>query len=63
MKRREFMTLAGGAAALTLIAPPALHAQPSARTRRIGFLMGYAEGDRRVQAGVDGFREGLGVLG
>jgi putative ABC transport system substrate-binding protein len=60
MKRREFITLLGGAAAAWPL--PALAQQPD-RTRRIGVLMGYAESDLEVQAHIAAFREGLQKLG
>src|SRR3954453_18786957 len=43
--------------------PAALQAQRAARTRRIGVLMGYAEGDREGQSFLTAFREGLQQLG
>jgi putative ABC transport system substrate-binding protein len=60
MRRREFLAWIGGAAATW---PAAVHAQQAERTRRIGVLMGYAEGDREGQAFVTAFREGLQKLG
>ena len=60
MKRRKFITWIGGAVATW---PVAVLAQQAERTRRIGVLMGYAEGDREGQAFVTAFREGLQKLG
>jgi ABC-type uncharacterized transport system substrate-binding protein len=59
MRRREFLGALAGAAAW----PAAAAAQQAERTRRIGVLMGYAEGDREGQAFVTAFREGLQQLG
>jgi hypothetical protein len=56
MKRREFITLLGGAAVGW---PLAARAQQGERVRRIGVLMGYAESDLEVQAHIAAFREGL----
>jgi putative tryptophan/tyrosine transport system substrate-binding protein len=58
IRRREFITLLGGAAAW----PLAARAQ-SDRVRRIGVLMAYAESDPEGQAWVAAFREGLQKLG
>jgi putative tryptophan/tyrosine transport system substrate-binding protein len=58
MRRRDFITLLGGAAAW----PLAARAQ-SDRVRRIGVLMAYAESDPEGQAWVAAFREGLQKLG
>jgi putative ABC transport system substrate-binding protein len=60
MRRREFITLIGGAAAAW---PLAARAQQPERMRRIGVLMGYAESDQEAQAWVAAFREGLQKLG
>src|SRR6476660_6711044 len=59
MRRREFITVIGSAAAWPLIAV----AQQPDRMRRIGVLMGFAESDREGQTFVAAFREGLQKLG
>jgi putative ABC transport system substrate-binding protein len=58
MRRREFITLVGGAAA----AWP-LVAQAQERMRRIGVLMPFAESDPQAQAHFAAFREELTKLG
>ena len=60
MKRREFITLLGGAAATW---PLAAHAQQPDRCGAIGVLMAHAENDPEFQAYVSAFREGLQKLG
>ena len=60
MRRREFITLIGGAAAAW---PLAARAQHGDRMRRIGVLMAHAESDPEGQANVAAFREGLQKLG
>jgi len=59
MKRREFITLLGGAAAW----PLAARAQQSSRLRRIGVLMPFAENDSDAQANITAFRQTLQMLG
>jgi putative ABC transport system substrate-binding protein len=59
MRRREFMTLLGGAAATW---PLGARAQGE-RVRRIGVLMAYAESDPEAQARIAAFRQGLRELG
>jgi putative ABC transport system substrate-binding protein len=60
MRRREFITLLGGAAVSW---PLAARAQQPDRVRRIGVLMGFAENDSQAQAMIGAFREGLQKLG
>ena len=59
MRRREVITLLGGA----VLCPLAAHAQQLERTRLIGVLMGYAESDSEAQAQIAAFRDGLQKLG
>jgi putative ABC transport system substrate-binding protein len=61
MRRREFITLLGGAAAAW---PLAGRAQQDQRVWRIGVLMGdFPEDNPEAQAVVAAFREGLQQLG
>ena len=59
MRRREFMTLLGGAAAW----PLAVRAQQPERMRRIGVLMASAADDPVSQARIAAFLQGLSRLG
>ena len=59
MKRREFMTLLGGAAAW----PLAARAQQAERTRRIGVLMNRAADDPEGQTRLAAFLQGLQEAG
>jgi ABC-type uncharacterized transport system substrate-binding protein len=59
VKRRQFITLLGGAAAW----PLAARAQQGERVRHIGFLHGLAENDPEAQARIKAFRHGLEALG
>ena len=64
MKRREFITLLGGAAAMSSLSwPLAARAQQADRMRRIVFLHGIAEHDPEAKARVEAFRQGLEALG
>ena len=60
MKRREFITLLGGAAAAW---PLAARAQQGDRMRRIGILMPYPKGDPELAVRLQAFREELTKLG
>src|SRR5215470_8464313 len=59
MRRRQFVTLVGGAAVSW---PITSHAQ-SDKTRLIGVLISYAESDRTARSEVAAFRGGLAKLG
>ena len=59
MKRREFISLLGGAATW----PLAAHAQQGGRVRRVVFLHALAENDPEVKARIAAFRQGLETLG
>jgi putative tryptophan/tyrosine transport system substrate-binding protein len=60
VRRREFITLLGGAAAAW---PLAARAQQSQRVRRIGALMLTSEADPRAEGYVASFRQRLQELG
>jgi putative ABC transport system substrate-binding protein len=60
LKRREFMSLLGGAAVAW---PLAARAQQPDRTQHIGMLMAHPESDPEFQAYVAAFRQGLQKLG
>ncbi|MGB8059063.1 MAG: hypothetical protein WCF75_20915 [Pseudolabrys sp.] len=60
MRRRDFISLLGGAAAW----PLAAHAQQVERMRRIGVLMGLNKEEPEVRASrISAFYEGLRALG
>jgi ABC-type uncharacterized transport system substrate-binding protein len=59
MRRRDFITLLGGAAAMPFVA----HAQQPERMRRIGVLVGLAENDPEMKGRLARFRQGLEKLG
>ena len=56
MRRREFITLLGGAAALS---PFAAHAQQAERVRRVGILLTFSDEDPEAKAWLAAFRQGL----
>jgi putative ABC transport system substrate-binding protein len=56
MRRREFITLIGGA---TTAWPLAAHAQQGDRVRRIGVLIGYSEDDPETKTRLEALRQRL----
>jgi putative ABC transport system substrate-binding protein len=59
MRKRDFITLLGGAA----VWPLATRAQQPERMRLVGVIIPYGESDAELQAEVTAFRERLGQLG
>jgi hypothetical protein len=57
VRRREFITLLGGAA----VWPLAARGQQAAQIRRVGMLIGYTENDPETQARLIGWKEGRSV--
>ena len=60
MKRREFITLIGGAA---VASPVPGYAQETDRMRRVGLLLGIAENDPEAHTRIKAFQQGLRDLG
>jgi putative ABC transport system substrate-binding protein len=60
MRRREFITLIGGATAMW---PLAAQAQQSEQKRRIGVLMSFSESDPSARSMFEGYRKALTQLG
>src|SRR5262245_42863158 len=60
MRRREFITILGGAAAMW---PLAVRAQQSDRVQRIGVLLASTADDPEYQARIAAFLQGLQQLG
>lgn len=60
MRRRDFITVLGGAA---LAGPFAVSAQQTDRMRRVGVLTGYGEADPEAKAFLAEFTHGLSALG
>jgi putative ABC transport system substrate-binding protein len=63
MKRRAFLTLLGGAAAVPLPGPRAPRAQQPNAMRRIAVLTGFGEDDPESKAWLAAFMQGLEKLG
>src|SRR5262245_27767504 len=60
VRRRDFITLLGGAA---VARPLAGYAQEPDRMRRVGLLLGIAENDPEARTRVKAFQQGLRDLG
>ena len=63
MRRREFITLLGGAAVPSMLWPLYARAQQPDRMRRIGVLMAFDENDPKTKGWLSDFTQGLAELG
>jgi putative ABC transport system substrate-binding protein len=63
MRRRDFVTMLGGAAAVSSVSWPLAARAQQPRMRRVGYLVGYPETDATAQARNAAFRRGLQELG
>jgi putative ABC transport system substrate-binding protein len=62
MRRREFITLLGGAASASMTRPYMAHGQTN-RVRRVGILLAGSENDLEFQAQISALKKGLQELG
>src|SRR4051794_30553308 len=63
MRRRDFITLIGGAAVAPNLPVPSARAQQSERMRRVGILMPAAADNLEFQTWVGAFLQALALLG
>ena len=63
MRRRQFITLFGGAAARSMTWPLAARAQQAERIRLIGIILPIGKDDPDYQPWLGAFRQGLQELG
>jgi ABC-type uncharacterized transport system substrate-binding protein len=62
MRRREFITILGGAASASMTRPYMAHGQTN-RVRRVGILLAGSENDLEFQAQISALKKGLQELG
>jgi putative ABC transport system substrate-binding protein len=59
MKRREFIMLLGGGAAVPVFSPIRVEAQQTDQPRRVGVLISFSESDPESKERIAAFRHGL----